>query len=419
MPTQTPPLPTEHVTRLRGAMAALMWDVRDPEVILAGPFGTGKTRGGLEYVHRCLIEHPGARWLLLRKTLTALTASGLVTFREQVVKPGEARFFGGSKDRPAAFEYPNSSALVVGGMDKPEKILSTEYDGCYVVEATELLEAEWETIGGRLRHGRMPYTQLVGDCNPAGPGHWILRRSREGRLRLLSTTLRDNPAFWTGATWTDAGAAYLSRLEGLTGIRRVRYVEGRWEAAEGALWSYELIRHGDPIPDMVRIVVAVDPSGGDGPEHDEVGIVAVGRGRDNRGYVLADWSGHYTPDGWARRTVALFDDLKADRVVAEANFGGAMVDANLRTVRRTLPITLVHASRGKAIRAEPIAAMYEQGKFSHAEDFTHLEDEMVSWSPLDPSAPSPNRLDALVMAATDLFRRGGEPSVAYQDGRAI
>lgn len=386
--------------RLRGAMAALMWDIRDPEVILSGPFGTGKTRGGLETVHRRLIEYPGARWLLLRKTLTALTASALVTFREQVLQLGEAQFFGGSKDRPAAYQYGNGSTLVVGGMDRPEKILSTEYDGAYCVEATELTESEWETIGGRLRHGVMPYTQLLGDCNPSGPSHWILRRAREGTLTLLETTLRDNPAYWQAGDWTPAGRAYLARLSGLTGIRRVRYVDGRWEAAEGALWSYDLIKR-QPAPQMRRIVIGVDPSGGNTQDHDEVGIIADGVGVDGKGYTLADRSGHYTPEQWARHTVQLFDELNADRVVAEKNFGGQMVEHTLRTVRRTLPITLVSASRGKEIRAEPVVSLYEQGQWFHADTFPVLEDEMVSWAPGD--SKSPNRLDAHVWAATDLM----------------
>lgn len=393
--------------RLRGAMAALHRTVRDPEVILCGPFGTGKTRGGLEYVHRCLLTYPGARALLLRKTLTALTASALVTFREQVVKPGEARFFGGSKDRPAAFQYANGSELVVGGMDQTDKVLSTEYDLIYWVEATEGSEAEWETAGGRLRHGEMPYTQLLGDCNPAGPNHWILRRMRMGRLLLLPTTLKDNPAYWQNGQWTEAGRAYLARLSSLTGIRRKRYVEGLWEAAEGALWSYGMITHAPAAVPMARIVIGVDPSGGAGERNDEVGIVAAGLGADGRGYVLADRSGRYTPDQWAREAVGLFDRLKADRVAAESNYGGAMVESTLRTVRKNLPVTLVHASRGKAIRAEPVAALYEQKRVDHVEEFPQLEDELVSWAPGD--ARSPNRLDALVWALTDLMV-GAQPT---------
>jgi hypothetical protein len=185
----------------------------------------------------------------------------------------------------------------------------------------------------------------------------------------------------------------------------------------GALWTRDLIRLNRAIPDLARVVVAVDPSGGDEPENDEVGIVVAGRGKDQRGYILADESARYSPDGWARKAVALFDSLQADRIVAEANFGGAMVESTLRTVRRDLPITLVHASRGKAIRAEPIAALYEQHKVDHADVFPQLEDELCTWTPLDKR--SPNRLDALVWAMSDLFRRQGEPSMAFQDGVRI
>lgn len=228
-----------HRIRLRGAAAWLMRDAAGiPEVVIHGPYGTGKTRGGLEHVHRLLLQNKGARWLLMRKTLTSLTNSALVTFREQVLQPGEARFFGGNKERSAAYEYRNGSVLVLGGMDKASKVLSTEYDGAYVVECNELTEGEWETIGGRLRHGRLPFQQLIGDCNPQGPQHWIKRREARGQLVLRGSTHRDNPGFHDGRDWTERGAAYMARLDGtLTGIRRARNLEGRWVAAEGVIYE--------------------------------------------------------------------------------------------------------------------------------------------------------------------------------------
>lgn len=228
----------EHVVRLRGAVADLMWDVRDREVMVAGPYGTGKTRGVLEYIHRSLLQYPGARALIARRTAISLTNSALVTFREQVLQSGEARYFGGSKDRPAAYQYPNGSEAIAGGLDNPDKVLSTEYDLVYIVEATDVPEVSWESCAGRLRHGAMPYQQIVGDCNPRGPNHWIKKRADRKQLRLLSSRHTDNPAYWDGYDWTPAGRAYRDLLSStLTGVRRERFLEGKWAAAEGIIYG--------------------------------------------------------------------------------------------------------------------------------------------------------------------------------------
>lgn len=230
--------PTEHRVRVRGAVARLMRECRAPEVVIDGPYGTGKTRGILECLHRICLDVPGVRILLLRKTLTSLTSSALVTFREQVLQPGDAKFFGGSKDRPAAFGYYNGSEVLLGGMDKPDKVLSTEYDIAYVPECNELTEGEWEILGGRLRHGVLPYQQLIGDCNPQGPHHWLKLREQRGQLVMMSTRHADNPAYFDGQDWTPQGRQYISRLKGsLTGVRRSRGLDGRWVAAEGIIYE--------------------------------------------------------------------------------------------------------------------------------------------------------------------------------------
>ena len=172
----------------------------------------------------------------------------------------------------------------------------------------------------------------------------------------------------------------------------------------GALWTREQI---DNLrvrehPVLVRIVVAVDPSGGDKEKNDEVGLVVVGIDAQKHGYVLEDASGKYSPETWGSKAVALYRKYAADRIVAEANFGGAMVESTIRVVDRNAPVKLVHASRGKHARAEPVAALYEQGRMHHSGTFIGLEDEMVTWVPLV-SRDSPNRVDALVWAATELL----------------
>jgi hypothetical protein len=175
----------------------------------------------------------------------------------------------------------------------------------------------------------------------------------------------------------------------------------------GALWTREQIDNlrVHDHPDLVRIVVSVDPSGGDKERNDEVGLVVAGIDAQKHGYVLADLSGRYSPETWASKAVALYRQFKADRIVAEANFGGQMVESTIRMIDRTAPVKMVHASRGKHARAEPVAALYEQGRVHHRGRFVGLEDEMVTWVPLV-STDSPNRVDALVWALTELLVDG-------------
>lgn len=182
------------------------------------------------------------------------------------------------------------------------------------------------------------------------------------------------------------------------------------EDSEGSLWSRNLIeqcriKRGDQ-PDMQRIVIAVDPPGGSSRANAECGIVIGGLGRDRHGYVLADLSGRYSPEGWARRVVDAYHGYRADKIVAEQNFGGAMVESTLRSVDPNVPIKMVVASRGKQLRAEPIASLFEQHRLHLVGEFPQLEDQMCEWDPSE-SGPSPDRVDACVYTLTELM--GGPP----------
>jgi predicted phage terminase large subunit-like protein len=148
-------------------------------------------------------------------------------------------------------------------------------------------------------------------------------------------------------------------------------------------------------------VVAIDPAGGTGRGSTETGIIVAGVARDGHAYVLADLSGKYSPEQWARRAVAAYHTHRADRIIAEKNFGGDMVTGTLRAVDATVPVKMVQASRGKAVRAEPVVALYEQHQVHHVGTFTGLEDQLCQWDP-NGNDPSPHRLDALVWAITEL-----------------
>lgn len=202
-----------------------------------------------------------------------------------------------------------------------------------------------------------------------------------------------------------------ARYEGTRRGRQELYGELLTDV-EGALVSIDMIDRARlrdvPNVHMTRTVIAVDPATTSGEDSDETGIVVVARGVDNRGYVLADLSGKYSPDGWARVVADAYEFHKADRVVAEKNQGGDMVEQVVRSVHPNIAYKGVHAKVGKKLRAEPIAALYEQGKVSHIGTFPKLEDQWTTWVPDAPSTSqkSPDRVDALVHGMTELGLAG-------------
>src|SRR5690349_4259246 len=206
-----------------------------PEVLLSGPAGTGKSRACLEKLHACCELVPRVRALILRKTRESLTESALVTFEERVLPAGHPILASGGQRRlRQSYRYPNGSEIVVGGLDKPGKIFSTEWDLIYVQEAIELTEDAWEAATTRLRNGRLPYQQLLADTNPGAPSHWLKRRCDVGKCRLIESRHEDNPRLYDAARqqWTEEGKRYLATLDALTGARLQRLRHGRWVQAE-------------------------------------------------------------------------------------------------------------------------------------------------------------------------------------------
>jgi hypothetical protein len=221
----------------RGA-ALKLFQCRAGEVIVSGPAGTGKTVGIGHKLHAIALKYPGARILMCRKTQQSLTTGALVTYEKQVLDSADGvSFFGGSPREPASYRYPNGSRLVIGGLDRASKVLSSEYDIIYVNEATEATLTDWETLNTRLRANAVPYQQLMGDTNPDAPTHWIKQREASGKLQMFYSVHEDNPAYWNGSDWTDLGAAYIARLENLTGVRYKRLRKGLWVAAEGQVYE--------------------------------------------------------------------------------------------------------------------------------------------------------------------------------------
>jgi phage terminase large subunit len=227
----------EEVYRARGAAANLFRLAgRAGEVVLSGPAGTGKSRACLEYLNYLAMEYPGCRLLMLRKTRRSLTESGMTTFKSKVAHDALGIEWNTTTQQ---YRYPNGSILAVGGMDKPGKIMSSEWDIIYVQEATELGEAEWEACTTRLRNGVVPWQQIIADCNPDAPTHWLKRRAESGKVAMLESRHEDNPALWDDrqCLWTEQGASYIQVLNELTGVRKDRLLHGRWAAAEGMVYE--------------------------------------------------------------------------------------------------------------------------------------------------------------------------------------
>lgn len=225
----------------RGAARALFTDKAD-EILLSGPAGTGKSRACLEKLNICALKYAGMRGLIVRKTGVSLTETGLVTYRKHVINEllatGAVQWFGGSQSEPAQFRYSNGSAILVGGMDRATKIMSSEYDMIFVQEAIELTLTDWESLTTRLRNGVMPYQQLIADTNPDADVHWLNQRAKGGKVHMLESRHADNPMLIDDAGQrTERGEAYLTKLDHLTGVRRLRLRDGKWVTAEGVVYE--------------------------------------------------------------------------------------------------------------------------------------------------------------------------------------
>lgn len=229
----------------RGAAKALM-SCRDPEVLLSGPAGTGKSRACLEKIHLMALLNPGMRGLIVRKTLASLGSTALATWREHVVpealQTGEIEFYGGSAEEPPQYRYRNGSVIVVGGMDKSTRIMSSEYDVIFVQEAIELTENDWEALTTRLRNGKVSFQQIIADTNPDRPTHWLKKRVDRGITTVMESRHEDNPVLYDEVApgrfeMTPVGRDYLAKLDGLTGVRYQRLRRGLWVAAEGIIYE--------------------------------------------------------------------------------------------------------------------------------------------------------------------------------------
>lgn len=248
-----------------GALDLLL--ATEPEVLIAGQAGTGKTLATLFKIHLTALTVPGLRALLCRQTHASLTGTTLVTFERFVARDalalGLVRWFGGSGREPAAYRYANGSVILVGGLDRPEKFLSSEFDRIAIDEATEINETALETLITRLRGTAPTYKQVVAGCNPSHPSHFLKLRADRGGMRMIHSRHADNPSYVNAdGSYTAAGTDYMSKLDALTGVRRLRYRDGLWVAAEGVVYeSFDEAVHvidRFQVPDSWTLWICVD-----------------------------------------------------------------------------------------------------------------------------------------------------------------
>lgn len=296
--------------------------------------------------------------------------------------------------------FTNGSLIRGFSAEKPDRLRGPQFHRAYADEqaAWQYPEA-WDQLMFGLRLGDAP--KVIVTTTPR-PTRVIRALLDDPRTHVTRGSTFDNAANLA----PDALDRLRGRYEGTRLGRQELYAEVL-DDLPGALWTRDMIDSARvrEAPEMQRIVVAVDPSGTSGAdEGDSIGIVVAGKGVDGRGYVLADRTCKLSPDGWGKRAVAAYHEFRADRIVAERNFGGAMVEHVIRTVDRQVSYREVTASRGKVARAEPVAALYEQGRISHIGAMPDLEDQMCLIGPDGFAGEgSPDRADALVWAISDLM----------------
>ncbi len=371
-------------------------------LMLAGR-GFGKTRAGSEWV-RSLVEGGKAqRIALVAPTLHDARAvmvegdSGLLAVCPPWFKP---------KFEPSkrTLTWPNGAIATLFSAEEPERLRGPQHDAAWCDELCAWKQADmtYDMLLFGLRLGRKPRTLVTTTPRPVP---LLKRLTADKKTAITKGSTFDNLKNLAPSFRRDIVARYSG-----TRLGRQELMAELLEDTPGALWLRGTIEDArtETHPPLTRIVVAVDPPASMGENADECGIVAAGISANGTAYVLDDQSMQgLSPNGWASRAAALYHTLEADRLVAEVNMGGAMVETIIREIDPTIAYRGVHASRGKIARAEPVAALYEQGRVKHYGTFPQLEDQMCNYTGTYTGArqtcASPDRMDALVWALTELM----------------
>lgn len=323
----------KQAVEVRGAPASLWDEVSKPgvekvkEIAIAGPGGTGKSRGIGHFLWWVMNTYPYARILVIRKTRVSLSEAFLKTWEQDVIPPGSEVLVGPARAHRQSYRLANESELAVGGLDNPTRLYSTDWDIIYVQECTELTEDEWERLRRGLRNWKVPIQMLLGDCNPESERHWLYRRFLDGRTRRLDSKHADNPKWYCAKKqeWTEEGVAYVNNLARLTGVRKRRLLYGEWVSAEGAVWedwdeSKNVINR--PSGDLKMVMSTLDVRWTFASMdwgYTAAGVMQVwGVDGERRMYMLKEvYMGGQQLEWWADKVVKAYVDYQLQAVVAD------------------------------------------------------------------------------------------------------
>ena len=374
-------------------------------LILAGR-GWGKTRTGAMDVISYGLANPESQIAVvvptfgdLRRVAFGGVSGILANIPPELLLEGRGQGYNAANQEIRLF---NGTKIMGFSATEPNRLRGPQFHRAWCDElAAWQYPDTFDQLMFGLRLGANPRCVITTTPKPTAQIKNLLKRDK-----ILIT--RGN-TFENAANLAPAALQQLEDKYGNTRLGRQELYAEVLDDYEGALWSYSMIESTritpQEAPEMQRIVVAIDPAVTNNENSDETGIVVAGQGVDSRYYVFEDVSGKMTPDSWGRLAVDMFYKYQADRIVAEVNNGGDLVERLIRTIDNNVPYTPVNAARGKIIRAEPIAALYEQKRVSHVGMFSELEEQMCSYTGV--SKKSPDRLDALVWAITELSQSSG------------
>lgn len=389
--------------------------------------GFGKTRVGAEYIRERIkagdrrIALVGPTAADVRDTMV-LGESGICSVCWEGDKLDNGKLMGPAVHEPSKRRvyWPECGAqAVMFSAEEPERLRGPQFHAAWCDEICAWMKARetWEMLQYCVRLGKDPRVVITTTPKPQ---------------KLIKEIMADHrTVITTGSTYDNAANLAADFIDDMKSKEGTRLAQQEIHAqildeAAGALWNREMLADAElpadwTAPEFLRVVVSVDPAITANKESDETGIIGAALDYDDRGFVLEDQSAQLQPQAWAERAVDMYYRLGADVMVAEKNQGGEMVRHTIHSVDPNINVKLIHASRGKQTRAEPISALYEQRKVFHVRGLNALEDQMVAWEPLS-GAKSPDRIDALVHGLTELMltgRRRPALSIAYESVKGL
>ena len=394
--------------------------------IVTGGRGSGKSYA-INTILTLMMLEENRTILFLRQTLTSAYISIIPEFQDKIETMGIEHLFEITKTEincPSTGSKILFRGIQTGSKNNTANLKSINNVSVLCIdEAEEVIDEEvFDRIDLSVRQKGV-VNKVILVMNPSKTSHWVFKRFfLEAKVHGCWSGVKDDCTY-IHTTYEDnienLDEGFIKQVEKLkkTNLKKYKHVvKGEWSDGDSdqALWTDDIISSNrvDEIPSFKRIVVALDPAVTSKDTSDETGIVVAGVGFDNHLYVLEDCTGTYKPIDWCKKAVMLYRKYEADRVIGEANNGGDLIETVLRTVDKNISYKSVHATRDKMTRAEPVASLYEQGKAHHVGKHIELEYEMTTWE-AKAGDKSPNRIDALVWAATELVLDGKDRVVEF------